>query len=219
MDAEFWHQRWRNNEISFHQGQPAPLLQKHWPAVAAPAGTRVFVPLCGKSMDMLWLAAQGHRVLGVELSPLAIEQFFAEYALEPDIVESQYGTHYSADRIELICGDVFMLDTAVLADCAAVYDRAALVALPPELRQRYVDELYARLPIGCRGLLTTLEYPTHEKHGPPFSVTEAEVRERYAPHWDIDLLERRDILSTEPGFIAQGVTALDTCVYRLQHND
>jgi thiopurine S-methyltransferase len=86
MDPDFWHQRWRDNEIGFHQGEPAPLLQKHWPAVAAPAGSRVFVPLAGKSVDMVWLASQGHRVLGVELSPLAVEQFFAEHALEPEVV-------------------------------------------------------------------------------------------------------------------------------------
>ena len=219
MDPDFWHQRWRNNEIGFHQGEPAPLLQKHWPAVAAPAGSRVFVPLAGKSVDMLWLASQGHRVLGVELSPLAVEQFFAEHALQPEVIEPRYGTHYRAGDIELICGDVFALDAAALDDCAAVYDRAALVALPAELRRRYVDEIYARLPAACCGLLITLEYPAHEKDGPPFTVTEAEVRGRYAPHWTIDLLERRDILATEPRFIEQGVTALDTCVYRLQRND
>ncbi len=219
MDAEFWHQRWRDNRIGFHEGQPAPLLQKHWPAVAAPAGSRVFVPLAGKSLDMLWLASQGHRVLGVELSPLAIEQFFAEHALEPDVVESRYGTHYRAGNIELICGDVFGLDAAALADCAAFYDRAALIALPAELRQRYVDEVYAGLPAGCRGLLITLEYPAHEKAGPPFPVTEAEVRSRYASGWDVELLERRDILSTQQSFIDEGVTALDTCVYRLQHHN
>lgn len=219
MDPDFWHQRWRDNEIGFHQGEPAPLLQKHWPAVAAPAGSRVFVPLAGKSVDMLWLASHGHRVLGVELSPLAVEQFFAEHALEPEVIESRYGTHYRAGDIELICGDVFTLDDIALADCAAVYDRAALVALPAELRRRYVDEIYARLPAACSGLLVTLEYPAHEKEGPPFTVTEAEVRERYAPHWTIDLLERRDILANEPAFIRQGVTALDTCVYRLQRND
>lgn len=218
MDPDFWHQRWRDNEIGFHQGEPAPLLQKHWHAVAAPAGSRVFVPLAGKSVDMLWLASQGHRVLGVELSPLAVEHFFAEHALEPEVVESRYGTHYRAGDIELICGDVFALDDIVLADCAAVYDRAALVALPAELRRRYVDEVYARLPAACSGLLVTLEYPAHQKEGPPFTVTEPEVRERYAPHWSIELLERRDILANEPGFIRQGVTALDTCVYRLQRN-
>ena len=218
MDPDFWHQRWRDNEIGFHQGEPAPLLQKHWPAVAAPAGSRVFVPLAGKSVDMLWLASQGHRVLGVELSPLAVEQFFAEHALEPEVVESRYGTHYRAGDIELICGDVFALDAIALADCAAVYDRAALVALPAELRRRYVDEVYAGLPAACSGLLVTLEYPARQKEGPPFTVTEAEVRERYTPHWTIDLLERRDILATEPRFIDQGVTALDTCVYRLRRN-
>ncbi|NOT86800.1 MAG: thiopurine S-methyltransferase [Lysobacter sp.] len=219
MDPDFWHQRWRDNDIGFHQEQPTPLLQKHWPAIAASAGSRVFVPLAGKSVDMLWLASQGHRVLGVELSPLAVARFFAEHALEPDVIESRYGTHYRAGDIELICGDVFAMDEAVLADCTAVFDRAALIALPPELRQRYVDELYARLPVACRGLLITLEYPAHEKEGPPFTVTEAEVRERYAPHWTIDLLERRDILATEPKFVDQGVSALDTCVYRLQRND
>ena len=219
MDPDFWHQRWQDNNIGFHQEQPAPLLQKHWPAIGAPVASRVFVPLAGKSLDMLWLASQGHRVLGVELSPIAVERFFAEHALEPDIVESRYGTHYRAGDIELICGDVFSLDAAALADCAVVYDRAALIALPPELRQRYVDELYARLPTGCRGLLITLEYPAHEKQGPPFSVTWAEVHERFASGWDIDLLERRDILSTEPRFVDEGVTALDTCVYRLLHRD
>ena len=218
MDPDFWRQRWRDNEIGFHQAEPTPLLQKHWAAVGAPAGGKVFVPLAGKSLDMLWFAAQGHRVLGVELSPLAVAQFFDEHALQPDIFETRYGIHHRAGDIELICGDVFGLDAAALADCAAFYDRAALIALPAELRQRYVDEVYAGLPAGCRGLLITLEYPAHEKAGPPFPVTEAEVRSRYAPGWDVEMLERRDILSTQQSFIDEGVTALDTCVYRLQHH-
>ena len=133
-----------------------PLLQKHWPSLAVPAGSRVFVPLAGKSLDLLWFAAQGHRVLGVELSQLAVEQFFAENALEPEIHATAYGTHYTAGEIELICGDAFALDRAVLADCDAVFDRAALIALPAELRQRYVGELYARLP---RGLPRPADHP------------------------------------------------------------
>ena len=221
MDADFWHRRWQDNQIGFHQDQPTPLMQKHWPAVGAPPGSRVFVPLAGKSRDMLWLAAQGHHVLGVELSQLAVEQFFAEHGLQPDIHETRYGRHYraggtQAGDIELICGDAFALDAAALADCAAVFDRAALIALPPGLRLRYVDELHARLPAGTRGLLITLEYPQHEKEGPPFSVSESEVRERFGPRWDVDLLERRDILATQQNFIDEGVTALDTCIYRLQ---
>jgi thiopurine S-methyltransferase len=178
----------------------------------------MFVPLAGKSLDMVWLAAQGHRVLGVELSPLAVAQFFAEHDLQPEIVESRYGLHHRAGGIELILGDAFTLDAAALAECTAVFDRAALIALPVELRTRYVDALYARLPAGCRGLLITLEYPQHEKAGPPFSVTEAEVRERYGRDWTVSLLERRDILAGQQSFIDAGVTALETCVYRLQRN-
>jgi thiopurine S-methyltransferase len=155
-------------------------------------------------------------VLGVELSQLAVEQFFDEHGLTPTIRESSHGQHYSAGAIELIRGDAFALDGTILADCAGVHDRAALIALPPALRQRYATELYARLPRGCRGLLVTLEYPQLEKNGPPFSVPEEEVRSLYGRDWRLEVLERRDILAAQPGFIAEGVTALDTVAYRLQ---
>lgn len=215
MQPDFWHQRWRDNRIGFHQDKPTPLMLKHWPALGVAAGAKVFVPLAGKTRDMAWFASQGYRVLGVELSQLAIEQFFAEHALTPAIRESRYGRHYLAGGIELICGDAFALDAEALADCNAVFDRAALIALPPELRLRYVRELYARLPHGTRGLLITLEYPPHEKQGPPFTVPEAEVRELYARDWNLQVLERRDILAQEPNFLQEGVTALDIVVYRL----
>lgn len=215
MHPDFWRQRWQDNQIGFHQDKPTPLLLKHWPSLGLDAGSRVFVPLAGKSLDMLWLASRGHRVLGVELSQLAVEQFFADNQLSPTISVSPHGTHYRSDEIELICGDAFALDAQALADCAAVYDRAALIALPQDLRQRYVHELYARLPRGCAGLLITLEYPQHEKAGPPFSVPEHEVRELYGRDWAIKELERRDILAQQPGFTAEGVSALDTVVYRL----
>jgi thiopurine S-methyltransferase len=216
MEPEFWQQRWREGRIGFHQDRETPLMLKHWPALQAPPGSRVFVPLAGKSLDMAWFAAQGHRVLGAELSAMAIEQFFAEHALEPQISESAIGRHYSADGIEIIQGDVFALDSATLSDCNIVYDRAALIALPPPMRQRYAREVYAKLPAGCRGLLITLEYPQDEKAGPPFSVEESEVRELFEPLWHVEVLERRDILAQQPAFIAEGVTALQTVVYRLQ---
>ncbi|MCA1714545.1 MAG: thiopurine S-methyltransferase [Gammaproteobacteria bacterium] len=216
MDAQFWHQRWRDGQIGFHQERVTPLLEQHWDAIGLPAGSRVFVPLAGKSLDMLWLAARGHRVLGVELSQLAVEQFFAGNDLVPAIRESRYGLHHSIAEIELLCGDAFALDAEIMADCAGVFDRAALIALPPELRARYVEELYARLPGGCRGLLITLEYPQHEKAGPPFCVPEVEVRALYGRDWSIEVLDRRDILATQPGFVAEGVTALHTVAYRLR---
>ena len=216
MDADFWLQRWNEGRIGFHRGEVMPLLEKHWPGLNVPADGRVFVPLAGKSLDMHWLAAQGHRVLGAELSPLAVQAFFAEAGLEPVVATDADGVHHRAGPVDLVQGDVFALSAATLATMAAVYDRAAIIALPPALRRRYVAEVYARLPQGCRGLLITLEYPQAEKDGPPFSVDEAEVRELFAPQWQVELLERRDILAQEPGFRAEGVSALSTAVYRLQ---
>lgn len=216
MHPDFWRQRWHDNQIGFHQDKPTPLMLKHWPSLALPRGSRVFVPLAGKSLDMLWLASHGHRVLGVEIEPLAVEQFFSENGLVPVIRESRHGRHYCSDEIEVICGDAFALDAEVLAGCAAVFDRAALIALPPDMRRRYAHGVYAQLPAGCRGLLITLEYPPHEKQGPPFTVPEAEVLQLYGRDWDIAVLERRDILAQQPAFVAEGVTALDTVVYRLQ---
>lgn len=215
MHPDFWHQRWAENQIGFHLDVPTPLLLKHWTSLGIAPGTRVFVPLAGKSLDMAWLASQGHRVLGVELSQLAVEQFFAEHGMAPEVEQTRHGTHYRAGGIELIVGDAFGLDADLLRDCTAVFDRAALIALPPELRIRYARELYARLPAGCRGMLVTLEYPQDERPGPPFSVSADEVHALYDRDWDVDLLEHRPIPTDHPGFVA-GVSRLDTAVYTLQ---
>lgn len=215
MDTDFWLQRWQEGQIGFHRHDVMPLLQKHWPSLQLPEGSRVLVPLCGKSLDMHWLAAQGHRVLGVELSPLAVSQFFEEAGLEPVRTTSRYGEHVSAGPIEIIVGDAFGLDPSLLADVAGVYDRAALIALPPAMRLQYRDTVYAALPAGCQGLLITLEYPQDEKAGPPFSVVQAEVEALFAAPWRHRLLERRDILDQEPRFREEGLSALETAVYRL----
>lgn len=216
MQADFWHDRWQTGRIGFHRDAPLPLLVRHWQALALPAGSRVFVPLCGKSLDMVWLAEQGHRVLGIELSEKAIGQFFDERGLDPRIHTSPVGTHYSGGPWELVAGDAFAIPAGLLADCAGVYDRAALIALPPDMRATYARTTWQRLPPGCRGLLVTLEYPQDEKAGPPFPVEEAEVHARFAPGWEVALLERRDILANEPSFQAEGVSALSTAVYRMQ---
>lgn len=215
MDANFWLQRWQEGQIGFHRNDVMPLLEKHWPSLQLPVGSRVLVPLCGKSLDMHWLAARGHRVLGVELSPLAVTQFFEEAGLEPVRTTSRYGEHFSAGPVEILLGDAFGLDPALLAEVAGVYDRAALIALPPDLRLRYRDTVYASLPAGCQGLLITLEYPQAEKAGPPFSVEQPEVGSLFAAPWRQTLLERRDILDQEPRFREEGLSALATAVYHL----
>jgi len=216
MDASFWHDRWSSNRIGFHRDAPLPLLVTHWPTLDLAADARVFVPLCGKSLDMVWLVERGHRVLGVELSELAVRQFFEERGLVPEVHTTAAGLHHVAGPYELIVGDAFALDAAVLADCAAVYDRAALIALPPDLRRVYAASAWQRLPRGCRGLLVTLEYPQREKNGPPFPVEAEEVHTLLDADWRVDEVERRDILAHEPGFVAEGVTALATAVYRVE---
>ncbi|WP_276808325.1 thiopurine S-methyltransferase [Castellaniella defragrans] len=215
MDTDFWLQRWEHGQTGFHQPRVMPLLQKHWPGLGLPAGSRVLVPLAGKSLDVAWLAEQGHAVLAVELSPIAVGQFFEEHALRPDIRTTPRGTLYRAGSIEFLCGDIFGLDAATLAGCAACYDRAALIALPPALRTRYVRHVYDQLPAGCRTLLLTLDYPQAEMDGPPFSVPESEVRALYGERWRIERLEHRDILDQEPHFAARGISRLGTDAYRL----
>ncbi|MGQ4658952.1 thiopurine S-methyltransferase [Lysobacter sp. F6437] len=218
MHPDYWHARWNEGRTGFNQPDGNPLLQRHWAALDLPAGSQVFVPLAGKSPDLLWLAARGHRVLAVELSPLAIAEFFAGTGTEPSVTRSRYGTHHRAGDIEMICGDVFDLDRQALSDCTAFYDRAALIALPPPLRQRYVNEVYAALPRACRGLLVSLEYPPQEMEGPPFAVDEAEIRKLYESDWSVETLERQDILANQPAFQAQGLTTMNNVAYALQRS-
>lgn len=216
MDREFWLQRWQEGQTAFHRDDVMPLLEQHWPRLQLAPDARVLVPLCGKSLDLHWLAACGHRVLGVELSPLAVTQFFEEAGLTPERHVDHHGEHFIAGPLEIIVGDAFALDATYLADVAGVYDRAALIALPPDLRRRYLATTYAALPSGCRGLLITLEYPQIERNGPPFSVDAAEVERLFDLPWHATTRERRDILDQEPRFKADGLSRLETAVYELR---
>ncbi|HET6725152.1 MAG TPA: thiopurine S-methyltransferase [Gammaproteobacteria bacterium] len=215
VEPEYWITRWQEGRTGWHHGEVMPLLAKHWGALEVPPGTRVLVPFCGKSLDMLWLAEQGLKVLGVEVAPLAIEQFFADNHLAATKREAADGIHYTAGDIEIIQGNLFETDAATLAGCGAVYDRAAIIAQSPSQRRRYAESIYGALPADCRGLMITLEYPQAEMAGPPFSVDADEVNQLFGAHWDIDIAERRDILANQPGFQKDGVTALHTAIYRL----
>lgn len=215
MEAEFWLQRWREGATGFHMNRVTPLLPKYWPTLGVPEGSRVLVPLCGKSLDMAWLASRGHPVLGVELSPVAVEQFFAEQGLAPVEHESPMGRHYVADGIEIICGDIFDVDEATLASCSAAYDRAALVALPESMRSRYVRHVYGGLASGFNGLLLTLEYEQARMEGPPFAVPADEVQALFADYATAREIDRMDIISKEPKFAARGLERLDSVTWRL----
>lgn len=215
MDPDFWLKRWQEGATGFHMQRVTPMLAKFWTTLNLPAGTRILVPLCGKSLDMLWLAEQGYQVLGVELSPIAIEQFFSENGLLATRHESSEGKHYVSGSIEIICGDIFQLSASTLAGCQGVYDRAALVALPDSMRAPYVAHVYGHLASDYRGLLLTLEYDQNLMAGPPFSVSEAELLNLFGSHSRLSQLAAMDILNKEPKFAERGLNSLASVTWRL----
>ncbi len=189
MDARFWQDRWKNNQIGFHKTEANPLLVRNFPALRLAAGARVFVPLCGKSLDLHWLVGQGYHVAGAELSRIAVEQLFTELGVTPRVTEAGSLTRFEADGIVVFQGSLFELAPDVLGVVDAVYDRAALVALPEAMRAQYAQhlmELTGRAP----QLLVCFEYDQACMDGPPFSVEEAEVRLRYEQEYSLRLLER-----------------------------
>jgi thiopurine S-methyltransferase len=215
MEPAFWLERWQRNEIGFHRQEINLHLQSFWSEVAAGAGDRVFVPLCGKTRDMLWLRAQGHPVLGVEISPIAVESFFVEHGLEPERRDQGRFQRWEVDGLVVLQGDFFELTAADLDGVVAVYDRASLVALPPELRRRYAGRLAALLGSGTRVLLVTMEYPQAEMEGPPFSVEEAELYALYAKHFELRTLYSRPVLEEHPRFQERGLSRLQERAYCL----
>ncbi|CRM01524.1 MULTISPECIES: thiopurine S-methyltransferase [Pseudomonas] len=215
MEPTFWQERWARNQIGFHLSEVNPYLLQYWPQLDLAEGAKVLVPLCGKSLDLIWLASHGHPVLGIELSELAVEAFFDEQNLTPRITRRGEFKVYQAGSIELWCGDFFALAADAVADCTALYDRAALIALPPLMRARYAEHLSGLLQQGCQGLLVTLDYDQTQKAGPPFAVTDDEVRVLFGSHWTQRKLAEQDILSESWKFVQDGVTHLDERVYRL----
>jgi thiopurine S-methyltransferase len=216
MHPDFWYERWQNRQIGFHRDEVHPYLTRFWPTLDIAPGSRVFVPLCGKSNDLLWLRAQGHEVVGVEVSPIAVREFFEENRLTPSILTVDSFQLYECDGIGLYCGDFFALTASHLAGVSAVYDRAALVALPPEMRGRYARHLLQLLPVGVKTLLVAFEYPQHEMPGPPFNVDANEIAALFGAQCEIHQLLEADILEQEPRFRDKGVTRLKETVYRLQ---
>lgn len=192
MDPGFWHAKWDNNELGFHLGEVNPLLAKHFGALGLSPGDRVFVPLCGKTRDILWLLAAGYRVVGAELSQLAVEQLFGDLELKPVITQSGAVKHYAAADVDIFVGDIFALRRTDIGSIDGVYDRAALVALPGEMRGKYaahLPELTGQAP----QLLITYEYDQRLQEGPPFSVSHAEVRSHYAHCYQLSLIASCDV--------------------------
>jgi thiopurine S-methyltransferase len=219
MKKEFWLERWERAEIGFHQNEVNPYLLQYWPELHAAqggeAGGEIFVPLCGKSLDMVWLRGQGHAVLGVELSDIAVRDFFSEQGKSPVHTQTAKFAQCEADGIRILCGDFFDLRREDMTQVRAVYDRASLVALPPEMRERYARHLVDILPAGAQVLLVTFDYPQEEMAGPPFAVSAEEVHALYDQFAQLRLLAQADILAREPRFKARGVTRMQENIFLL----
>ena len=215
MDREFWLERWESGRLGWHRDEVNPHLADFWEHLGVAEGARVFVPLAGKSVDMKWLADRGHSVVGVEISDQACREFFAEHGLEPGVDRVGTWIRYRAGGLELLCGDYFELDAELLGPVDAVFDRASLIALPPEMRPDYVAKMADLLPQRPPVLLVTLEYPQAQMNGPPFAVWEGELAKLFEGRYAIERLRDWDILAESPRFQEQGLTRLHEKAFRL----
>lgn len=192
MEHEFWHEKWETNEIGFHQPDANPMMVHHFPTLSLAQNSRVFLPLCGKSLDIHWVLAQGYKVVGAELSEIAIRQLFDDLNLESEISEAGSLKLFSAPDIDIYVGDFFDLTPEVLGPVDAVYDRAALVAFPTDIRTRYahhLSDLTSRAP----QLLLCFEYDQTVMSGPPFSIADSEVQRLYEERFTINRLADREV--------------------------
>lgn len=216
MQLDFWHDRWRSNQIGFHRADVNPALREHFPRLAAAPGETVLVPLCGKSLDMLWLAEQGLTVVGVEASPIAVAAFFREHGMVPERRTAGAFEVFEHGPFTLLLGDFFALGRGgPLAPVRYAYDRAALVALPPGMRARYAAHLRALLAPGARLLLLAFEYDQALMDGPPFAVREDELQRLFGETLAIETLGRRPVLEELAHLRERGLQAIDETVYLL----
>ena len=215
MEHEFWRKRWQDQQIGFHQAEINPALQRIWPTWNLAKGGSVFVPLCGKTLDMTWLASQGHKVVGVELSEIAIDDFYAERGLTPTVREHDGFIIKSAENYELWIGDFFAFPKTAVTDMAGIYDRASLIALPPDMRARYAEKLIELNTSHAPTLLLTIEYDQTRVQGPPFSVPRTEVETLFTPAWTLTELKRGDAKMDNPKFRGAGMEVLTGVSYRL----
>ncbi|MES1926668.1 thiopurine S-methyltransferase [Salinisphaera sp. T31B1] len=218
MDRDFWLERWDNQQIGFHQPKGQPLLHRFWPTLELAEDAPVLVPLCGKTPDMAWLASRGHSVTGIEFSERAAADFFDEQRIPRETTDEGPFRHISGQGVELYVGDFFAYPVERIARFGAVYDRAALIALPPELRADYAKHLLDGLAPGARILLITLDYDQQEMSGPPFAVGDSEVHRLYGDRADIACVSERSGLSRNDHLRARGLTQACERVYCITRN-
>lgn len=177
----FWDAMWRAGRLGFHQPEVNAHLRDAEAFLTGAGAGRALVPLCGKSLDLVWLRARFTHVVGVEFVETAIAQFFAEQGLTPQETADLGRARFESHGLTLIASDIFHVTPAEVGAVDLVYDRAALIALPPDVRPRYAAHVLSLCRPGTRILLLTM-FATRElpyAGGPPFSVDDDEVRALY----------------------------------------
>ena len=215
MNTDYWLESWKQNKIGFHQHEINGHLSSFWKQLNVESQSQVFVPLCGKSLDLLWLRQQGHHVFGVEISAIAIRDFFVENKLNFNSRPQNDLQIWESEHLTILQDDFFNLTAHQLLDVVGVFDRAALVALPIELRQKYVQHLKHILSKKANILLIAFEYDQSKMAGPPFAVHEAEIHELYGDSYEIKLLLSQHALDNYPSFRSRGLSCLTEKVYVL----
>jgi thiopurine S-methyltransferase len=212
MDAQFWHDKWQRREIGFHREHINPYLPAYFPTLGLQAGQTVFLPLCGKTRDVSYFLQLGLQLVGVELSEVAVKELFADLGVQPEISDLQGMRCYQTMLLRIFVGDFFELTAEHLGRIDAIYDRAALVALPLTMRQAYTKHLL-NLSHNASQLLITYEYDQYVVDGPPFSISQAEVEQHYAGAYAIEVLHTAEV---EGGM--KGKTSATEAVYCLRRN-
>lgn len=223
MQHSFWHEKWKSNQIGFHLDETNKLLIKHWPSLGVPKGCTVFVPLCGKTLDLVWLRSEGYSVIGVELSEIALDELADSITetlglevTKTTLEQEGLTAKYEADGVLLYAGDFFALTRSILGDVTAVYDRAALVALPADMRVEYCHHLQ-EITQQAPQLIFSFDYDQNVMSGPPFSVPAVELHMNYHSYYkNIELLEIREIIEHQPNFKERGLTSFKQLVYLLR---
>jgi len=223
MHQDFWHEKWERMEIGFHLNEVNKMLLKYWPRLDITPGELVLVPLCGKSLDIIWLKKQGYSVVGIELSELALDHLADDLQAETGVtVKKSHEKNrviYQGDGVLLIAGDFFSVSADDLIaltgkKVAAVYDRAAIVALPEDMRRQYAQHLI-ELTAGAVQLLITLDYDQSKRNGPPFAVGDSEVKALYSDAYKVSQLNSRELIEQELRFRQEGLDSFILRVYQL----
>ena len=216
MKTDFWLERWRTGQIGWHQPDINPLLVEYWPNLELPEDCPIFVPLCGKSLDMVWLRKHGHPVFGVELAETAVRGFFEENGIRFEVAENREGLpRFSGGGYRIYCGDYLQISAPQIGATRGTYDRGALIALPPDRRPIYADHIQRIIPEGGETLLITLEYDQSRVSGPPFSVRKEEVQALYGGRGRVERLAYFETDVIPPHFQDAGLTSVMEGIYRI----